>query len=526
MSARLSAILVLALALALAWGYYQGRPPPPQPVHVEQGITTVQLQVQSSRESFRITESIFLRVSLSNPGTTPVEIPDLRQPSSGQPAYTLWGPGWPEGHTFSLSGPAGPASAVAPEPAAMATLSLGPGQTVETTLPLHTFVKLTRPGRYRFTAQLQWKGRSVRSAPVEFTVEEPVREELSLGLDVPTLPSAGVWVLSLEPNGGSPRLNETYFVESRPDLGETDKHLERPLLTPGSQASDPLTPWANHDRTEQLYTWHAWREGTDLVASVPLSPVSRVTLEAAPSAMVRPALMSQAEQLHLFAVSQDGRQLIHAHFMPPKEPGASPQGTRLEDVVLPGVIQMARAALAPPRAGGAPHVLAVTQEEQLTLHLLRVAGKTAQKRFSPVSLPGAQALLRSEPDVWIDNKGEAWVALLVGTEPEQNGFALVEARFTPDGTLSKEPRRTPLGQLPARAVAATVRYSVSPRREGESEWAVLLETGEVLHSLSDGKPRRTSSPPSLPLELVPLAQSTYLLTLHHEEGPQLEALHP
>jgi cell division septal protein FtsQ len=119
----------------------------------------------------------------------------------------------------------------------------------------------------------------------------------------------------------------------------------------------------------------------------------------------------------------------------------------------------------------------------------------------------------------VEASGIAEAAVLFETDSPDRRLALADLRFAADGKQPAELKITELGPLPAAPVAAAAGYVVSANGAPRRDWAVLLEDGTVVHSGNPGNPQRLAERPAVPLELVPLASSAYLLTVDGSGQP-------
>ncbi|EPX62323.1 hypothetical protein D187_008510 [Cystobacter fuscus DSM 2262] len=486
----------------------------------------MQLRLQLPKRQFLVTEELTLQVTLVNEGPTAVELPDPFHSNNWQPVYHLTGPTQAEQATFTFRSAVSPDKRLVPEGAAPVLTRLEAGGRLESEVPLHDWARLSKPGTYQLTASLDWQGLSARSEPIDFTLAPLSVGMAALGLEETASSTGQVWVHWIHREGDTGHLYETMFVESRPDLGEVEPHSVSDVGAVGPPTVQPLSAWTNTDRMELLGVWRAWSDGATVFALPSQTPArQQLRLDAPPALIVRPALMPPTGELDMFVIPPGKNEVTLARFRPSED--AAPSGSRVGHVSLPAPIQSARAALGSPEKGNVRYVVLTTQEEGqgLSLHTLHTErGGTLGATVTTVPIPGAWALTNSEPGLWIDKKGALSAAVLVSTDPAGRDVALAEVHIGHDGKAERPALLTPIGRLPAAARAAVVRFSVSQRRPGRQEWVILLENGEFLSSGAPDQPQRPRHPPVLPLEVAPLSQATYLLTLSASDGPQLELL--
>lgn len=485
----------------------------------------VQIHVTLAKTEYVVSEGVFVNVSIFNESGMAITVPDPVDSRNADPRYSLTGPQYPAGFTFS------PLSAAHGEGSdenghVEVTKTLAPGQHLEAQLPLSMMASFRQPGRYQLTAQINYGGLSSQSAPVSFTVEAPVLDSVSIGVDEGR-PVTDVWVMWLDGRAGQKRLYQSLYINEGTSHGGFQTHVITPLGPVGQHAADMLAPWANYDRTSTLSFWRAWRDASKLYAFAGMATKPLVQdLGAAPDQVLRPALMTSSGELDIVAVSQAGAELLLARFPQVKQDGTATTSPSLRRMSLTTPAVGGRSALGPAVLHGDRHVVLTAQDASwLVIQHLNL-GSGDETSVQAVRIPNAFALRQSEPGMSVEANGDAKVAVVFGRDREGRHLALADVVFSRSGNPPAEPRISELGEFAAPLRAAAAQFTLEPNPAPLRYWAALMTDGEFV---TGGRPgaSRTTHPkfrPAIPLELLPLADGVFLLTLDEEGPPRLTFL--
>jgi hypothetical protein len=485
------------------------------------GVRTVQIDLKFASRSYLAGENIGMTVTVTNRTPNPIEIPDPFHRDNWQPTYTLTGPSYPNGHTFSFRSVALKDTQPEPEGVDPVLVTLGPGQSLEEEIPLQSWLPLSELGEYEMTAQLRWKGLAAQSAPVRFRLERSQVESASAGVDAEAPGAAGEWVEWFHKEPAGQRLYAALFKRPHTDVHGYEAFGVQAIFTAGSQATDLLSPWANYNRMAELAKWRAWREGSVLVGLVTGFPAAqRLELGGVPESIVRPALMSRSGELDIFFVTAGKPELGLARFPAPKWEGSQTPARVLWRTPVPGKPAAARCAIAPESAGSQRRLLLVTQDQgSVAVWFMNAADGASAGSWVTARIPNAVAMPGAEPGLRVAEDGVSHAAILLLTDPAARRFAIADMTFGRDGKLRGDVAVKPLGQLEASPKAAAAAYTVTQGSAIRRDWVVLLENGKVVHSGSEGEARSLTGTPVLPLQLIPLSAGTYLLTLDDSGKP-------
>jgi hypothetical protein len=492
------------------------------------GGATVRIQFLLPKGRYIAAEDRTVRVTLRNEGAGPVEFPDPFRDSDQSLTYTLTGPEHPDGYkvtwrSFVASDPGYTFDTDAPP-----RIRLGTGQTIESTVPLHEWMPLTRPGHYRLSARLTTEAFVAESSPFEFDIIPSAARSASLGMDVASPYGSGVMAAWLQEVDGAPLLMAGGYVDESDESPSGMRKGGATVLGPVEPgATEALFPWSNDPQGRSSVSWVVWRKGASLLAvAEPATTANpfRFDLGEPPERIVRPPLQTSAGELFIPVVGAGGKNLRLIRFQSSSDALEVTPGREVGRVILPGVPVAARATLQPASLGNGISVVLVEEGPGgLDLHHVRTTSTGRLTRVASTLLRGLRAVPQSEPGLWIDAAGRLNAALVAATLKNPRQAMLAEVRYRADGRLEAPPKLTSLALLPADARAAVARYHPEAQRNGALSWAILLEDGRVLHRRTFQGPMTPKNPVSVPLELFP-GQDTWLLTLDPALGPTFEPL--
>jgi hypothetical protein len=476
--------------------------------------TPVEIALSLPSHAFLAGENIELQVSLRNPGGAPAEVPDPFNAINWQPTYTVQGPGYPKGTTFSFRSAAMKSAAPEGDERDAVLLQLAPGQEVQEPVPLQQWVDLSAPGSYSVSARLRWRGIDVSSKPVNLRIEQPrpagahfVRDE------------SGTRALWLQRGERGTSLYEQHFAQTDAAPGVVRTHVLMQVAQANNEATATFSTPTRNDPAEMLNFWRGYREASGLVALGPGPNPMRYPLQEDDRLIQDPFLVKTGE---LDAPILGLRRIALVRFPKPDVAG-SPRELWSATVREPPL--EAAAAERIDRAGG--RRIAFTSWVQGGLHLwLLDAAPERASVTGPIRagearpLPGARPALRIEPDGAVRA-----VVLYQRTVKRAAGasvdlLAMLDARFRPDGAPAGAPTLTDLGDVPATITASAVGFLDS----GDPIWAVQLTTGELWHSYAQQRLQKIAGTIVAPLELLPRGPDAYVLVLPKQGAPTLYAL--
>jgi hypothetical protein len=493
----------------------------------------IKLEMDSAHYLFR--EAMTARILLRNDGATAIEVPDPEDNRNTQPVYTVTGPSYPKGHAFHFHAAAQEEGAPIPGTGG-AKLTLGAGETHEATLPLAEFVKFSRPGAHTLTVSLAVAGRTVTSAPVPFTVEPAVFKAMSIAADDGQQTSRPIRVVCLVGNGER-NLYNAVFAEQDRDSGVVTLDALVRVGAAEPRATVAVAAWANHDRLGLMHDRFGWRSGATLgIESVgDAGSHPRLALPDATMTLVRPALLAESGALDVPALGGAGGTTLFLSRFPVASPaGAGGEPKLAWTLPLAAAPSAARAAIAPRTAHETRAVLLVgppvppsSSSPAAQLTLVQWTPDAARPSVRSLTVPGALPAPGAEPALRFEADGTARGSALFidGEDPQHRSLLLVDATWPPGAMEGRLSARQSVVRLAAPLRAAAVTYSVAPPSPGRRDWLVLLTDGTAIFSGSPGEHRQLGAAPSLPLQLVGMSRTTYVLAVDKQGFPQLVPLH-
>lgn len=489
------------------------------------------IQLEPARASYVAGEDIRLTLWLENRGSTPVSLPDPENNASSQPAYTVTGPAFPDGITVNLRAHVrGPASSPSDEGHAV-LMTLGPGELWQGHVRIKNLVPITKPGTYRVSARLSWKGIETHSNSLTFSVEPLRVVQASVGLSWGFVAAPEIYALWLHRRRDGMMLFQAAYDELRPDLGEIVRQGVRRVAELPAGAGDPLLPWSSHSMFDDLVSdrWQVfWREGNLLKGRTVYGVGAEIDPGAGASVVVRPLLMDRSGNVDLFFVRyipSGSVEMVMARFPDPS--GHPREHARvLWSAPLSSRPVSSTAAIEPSAQGERRH-LALLAEEGGRLRILHavVDEKEPPPRFDVCDFgQGYVPARESIPALAVDGRGNARVAVVLCRRGNDRSCAFVEAIFEAGVKTGKFQVLRNI-ELPEPAAAARAGYWKTEDAPRRRDWVVLTQGGSIYTAI-DGDIRRVRQgwATDAPLELLVLSQASYLLEFTPMEGGVLRPL--
>lgn len=481
----------------------------------------MQIQLSLPKQRFIAGEAMKVTVTLTNSGAQAIEVPDPALNSNWQPTYTVKGPAYERGFTFSFRSAVFQDSSPNPVGAKPETVSLQPGQARSSLVPIERLIRLVEPGAYTLIATLEWEGWSVQSQPVAFTIERPGLRSCQLAATPGLQDSYNIPVFCLQQDpSGEGEVLVAMFQEHLQTEQIVLSNME-PFATPAAGAETIFSPWMNYSGLGTPSPRAGWQAGARLgVVDFRETEGAQLTLPWVPR-IIRPALSPLSGVLDLFLLDEKGTGLSRVRF---PAPGQGGEPTRTETVPLPARAVGGRAALSPQGTGDRRYALLIAESgEDVTLILVDAGSGAEAPGLRSVKVKGLRVLPDSEPALRIDGQGQAHGAVLLGGVPEASGaqaVSLVEVVWPAGESGEPSVKVEEVARLDAAPRATAVAYSLTrgaPRRE----WVLLTaDATRLVSSLAPGERRMLRGSPLLPLELLVLKELACLLTLSDAGTPQ------
>jgi hypothetical protein len=480
----------------------------------------VKISLEIPQESYLVSESIPVEMKLTNPGPSSIQVPDPTEPGNRRPIYSLAGPGYEKGTTFTYGSAIAKGTERGNVPLQLRRLA--PGESVSDAFFLGSRVALKEPGEYRLSAQFDWEGVKTVSETRVFTLRPNAISTASLAMDMFADSVRSVRAVWIGQGAGTHQLGETVFYQDQHDMVMT-LNRARSIQQVGPQAEDPFCPSTNFSRASKMAAWYGWREGNRLLA-LPMNGAPLHLDFPQPFRIIRAPLMPPSTDLDVFLLSGDSSRLMLARFHHPDLKGTTlpPKLLWTQTLEAPAV---AAAATLSAEAAGSQRLLVITAQDGATL-LMTVIDAGDAGNSGPVRtlrIPNAYALPDSQPASYLRQDRSIWISVVISTNPEHTELALVDAVIPEQAGNRAEPKITPISQTKNAPKGAATVFDISQSGTATRDWAVLLTDGQVIHAAA-GNRVKLASPPVLPLELVRLAGSTYVLSLQRDGRPELALL--
>ncbi len=468
----------------------------------------MKIRMSLEGDRFLARESILLRVGLENTSTAMLEIPDPEDVRNPQFSYTITGPAYPLGLTFQ------PRISL-PNPNAPATLKMGPGEKLEAQLPLNLMFRFSEAGTYTLTAHYEWSGQREDFGPISFAIETGTLKSARIMADDGLQSAARVRVLGLA--GDPPRLYQFFFQEARP--AETHMIEMIRAATAAPNAGQALAPWTNFDRSELLFARFGWQGTGEIGFETGLRAKGSTMAAPLDSTVIHPALMTEDGSITVF--THTPASVSMASFPAPVKGGVTSAGRVQRTRPTPEPTRAAAAALGP-RPQNLVCAITVSENDR-GVKVTRFDGD-GDHGAPAAEVENARILPNSEPALWVDSRGGITAAILLAENSLYRRVFLAEVVWNDVNDSPKVTRRTPI-ELPRDSRASAVTFSVTQTRPPRMNWVILMEDGSLLTDRSPSAPYHPLRRPLLPLQLLGMSSSTYLLVESPEDYLAFEAIH-
>ena len=137
------------------------------------------------------------------------------------------------------------------------------------------------------------------------------------------------------------------------------------------------------------------------------------------------------------------------------------------------------------------------------------------KVVATTEIERAALVPQSEPALAISADGTLRASVLVADPDHKRTISIAGWEWKP-GEAIAAPKREPAATLAQDPKAAAVIYAFAPGIPWR-DWVILLGGDVIVTSRSPARPRLLEGSPILPLQLLPRAQTSYLLVKHPKE---------
>lgn len=337
----------------------------------------------------------------------------------------------------------------APPPGQPERLRLAPGESWNGRVLIKSVNVSLTPGPWAVSLMLAVDGGVEESPPCIVHVADWAigAADVGWGMSGDSSPSGDA--LMVQRTGtAKPALYHMNWRDDDSDRSGTGAETPIRLGTLGPNATDPLVPVRDGPFWSDASQWFLWREGASIHARGMGGEQQELTLPEAPTALLRPALQRMNDDILVFALSANRRQLVRLLF---SHDNSKPPA-RAEEIDLPVVAAHGSAVFSP--SGSVLVGLSAEKTDGGCELLVIDQGGLAPPRLASwtnVSLvPGAP------PALSFDDDGGSRIAALVSSD---DGIALAEARFSPALNAVPTVSLLPLGGRGTVPIGGAVLYA-------------------------------------------------------------------
>jgi hypothetical protein len=482
----------------------------------------MEMKIELLKYHFIASEDIELKLSIQNTGNLSVEIPDPFKSTNWQPSYQITGPSYPDGYTFTFRTAVKDDKRLEPDNVNPILVTLGPGKTIESSLPLHRWLQIKKPGEYKINSRLRWKNISIESNQLVFKIEEAMVKSAGVGVDFGITDLNDMWVGWLQQGTEKVSLYKSYYLKDKLAGNVFKNFTTQQVFDVTKDAEDVLIPWTNYERKEALSFWIAWRGDNKLFAYTPLleNPLF-IEQQEKIEMLVRPAIMTKNGNLDVFAITNAGSVLQYFYFPAQTGDGVPNQGKINWKLNIPFEAKNGRCAVMPKEFQKEQRIALVGQRnDNLLICHLKFYIESDQKTVEVVQIPNAQVIQGSQPGICIDSSGVSHVAILFETTDKEPYLAMAEMTFGADGVIKDQPKITKFRKNISTPIAATVSYSVDNEKVMNRSWVVLFQADEYMSSSSQTITKKLLAPAVIPLDLIQIGNDMLILISDSVNGPQ------
>jgi hypothetical protein len=485
------------------------------------------LKVLPERENYIVGEEIQLLVQISNKYTHSIEIPDPTKLSSTQPEYTITGPEFPSGKTFSLSSLSREKGNINNGQSNVSMIKIDSDSTWEDILPLSSLISFTLPGEYKISSSIKSDTITTESPEYTFNISKLDLQTVDLGLGTRPLEEGEGEGAFIQKSADSCFLYTFVFKEERPDIGEAEIISLVNRCAVGSDVNDILVPWRNAPFFNEMIRWIIWREGTTVKAinSIIREPISFILPEE-PAFLVKPALKVTDGKVEILIVSKDQKEISLVRINGGNnEPGKS--GEIIWKIPLPDKPTEISCALASPSLENGRHVaFMVHRADEIEMYYTQYSEASSPVPFQSVRLENAKMLVNAPLAMFVDDEGKVFISVIVVTDEKSHTCALAESEIKRDGKPNGKMKLLNIGSLPDVLTGGSILYVEKEGKLERRDIVITTESQGLYWSNGVGEFRQVSvcGSPTKPMLLSPGKDGSYILYSEPSRGLYFEPL--
>ncbi len=467
----------------------------------------MEIRIRLPKKTMMIGEEAPVEVELVNVSSTPVTVPVLNDPYARQPYFVISGGALEKPQRFHWRG-SEPRGVDPPRD----TATLAPRQSLHGVLNLPISMPVTQEGEYQLYATYEFSGTTAESNHVSLKIMSPGFTVFRVVGQTPLRSLLGIQSLAV---GGS-TLYLASFVETRPEIGETEFTGISPIaeLEPG--ATDFFSPWRQTAEPGPVTPRFGWRAGNRITVAgfrkLPQSVEMPFTPRIHP-----PSLMNAKGDIDVLVTDPSGLEIALVRFPQTQYNVTPPPAAVVWKHTVKAPVSALTASINPTGEKAA----VVRQGSSVSLMRWTDAGPSFEGAATVEGTPVAQVA----PAIHITGSGVIRASIL--TKVDDTGaaghLALSEFRWAPHspGTPAVGAKSAPF-ELPAPIRSGSVAYSMSAVESPQREWFFVLTNGRVFNSRTAGKARTTKLVVPEPPQLVIMSAAQYCIVV--AEKPRLVML--
>jgi hypothetical protein len=485
------------------------------------------LKVFPERQNYIIGEEIQLVIQISNKYTHSIEMPDPTKLSSSQPEYTITGPAYPSGKTFSLSSLSLEKGGIKNDLSSIPTIKIEQDSTWEEILPLSSLISFALPGKYKISSSIKFDTITAESPEFTFNISVLDLQTVNLGLGTRSLEEGEGEGAFIQKTTDAADLYSFVFKEARPDIGETEIISLVNRCAVGPDAKDIIVPWRNAPFFNEMVRWIIWRDGLALKAinSIILEPVS-IALQEEPAYLVKPALKTTDGKVEVLIVSKDQKEISLVRIND-DDNDTGKSGELIWKIPLPDKPTEISCALASPSLNDARHIaFVVHRANEIEIFYTLYYEASSPPPFRSVKLENTKMLVNAPLTIFVDGEGKVFVSVIVVTDEKSHTCALAEAEIDRDGKSTRKIKLMNIGSLPDVLTGGSILY-VEKEGELERRDIVIATESQGLYwsnGVSELRPVSVSGSPTNPILLCPGKDVSYILYAEPNRGLYFEPL--
>jgi hypothetical protein len=485
------------------------------------------LKVVPERQNYIIGEEIQFVIKISNKYTRSIEIPDPTKLSSPQPEYSITGPEYPSGKTFSLSSLSREKGGINNDPSSVPTIKIEPDSTWEDILPLSSLISFTLPGEYKISSSIKSDTITTESPECTFYISKLDLQTVFLGLGTRPLEEGEGEGAFIQKSTDAAYLYSFVFKEVRPDIGETEIISLINRLKLSSDVKDIIVPWRNSPFFNEMIRWIVWRENKNIRAlnNISLEPLS-FELQEEPAYLVKPALKTTDGKTEVLIVSKDQKEISLVSINGgDNEPGKS--GKLIWKIPLPYKPTEIICALASPSLNNERHVaFVIHRANEIEIFYTQYHEASSPVPFQSVKLENAKMLVNSPLVMFVDDEGKVFISVIVVTDEKSHTCALAEAEINREGKPIGKIKLMNIGSLPDVLTGGSILYVEKEGKFERRDIVIATESQGLYWSngVSELRPVSVSGSPTKPILLCPGKDVSYILYAEPNRGLYFEPL--